>query len=89
MRSKHKNSTASFKKWYLNYEGFPVLVLNNFVVFFLFLGYSIYPNNHVCKWLKTTVDATDNVNIIVYPEALYVHEKMALKACGPIKKPQL
>lgn len=35
------------------------------------------------------MDATDNVNIIVYPEALHVHAKMALKICGQIKKPQL
>lgn len=31
----------------------------------------------------------NSVNIIVYPEALYVHTQMALKACGQIKKPQL
>ena len=89
MRSKHKDTTALFKKCYLSYKGFPVvLVLNNFVVFF-YSWATLYPNNHVCKWLTTTVDATDNVNITVYPEALYVHAKMALKACGQIIKPQL
>lgn len=89
MRSKHKNATALFKKCYLSYKGFPVaLVLNNFIVFFC-SWVTVYPNNHVCKCLNTTVNATGNVNIIVYPEALYVHAKMALKACGQIKKPQL
>lgn len=89
MRSKHKNDTALFKKCYLSYKGFPVvLVLNNFMVFFC-SRVTLYPNNHVCKLLNTKVDATDNVNITVYPEALYVHAKMALKACGQIKKPQL
>lgn len=67
-----QNPSALFKKHYLSYQGLPVvLVLNNGMVFF-YSQTSLYPNNHVCKWLNAMLDVTDSVNSTVFFQKYHI-----------------